>query len=407
MGRHKPIKVIDLVKTAGIDPEDVLLKLWGKGIDYVNDLNDLIKTRDLSQAYQVLEISRKLNHLSYWQKKFNLKKDDFEYLLLSLGINMSPRARTLPKGAVKKLKQELDKQVSERTLEIQVIEQEIDVEKTPEFLETQWREIGHRKELRLLTFQEVLGIHYALVEDFSITGDPIIPPGTRDDHFLHSAIFRQHTKNASEVKYPTVEMSCAALLHSLILDHPFHNGNKRTALVSALVLLDENGFMLTCSEDEVFQFVLKIAQHQICETNYVDLPDQEVLDIAQWINRNSRNIERGERTITYRKLKQILSHYNCSFEHVKAQCKMKISRTIEIPKKGLFGRKYTKQLVSFAHYVEDGRDVRKSTINKIRADLQLDEEHGVDSAGFYDSSPLSVDDFIISYRKILMRLAKL
>ena len=34
-------------------------------------------------------------------------------------------------------------------------------------------------------------------------------------------------------KYPTIEQKAAALLHSLIKNHAFHNGNKRTALVAA------------------------------------------------------------------------------------------------------------------------------------------------------------------------------
>ena len=44
---------------------------------------------------------------------------------------------------------------------------------------------------------------------------------------------------------------------------------------------------------------------------------------------------------------------------------------------------------------------------KIVNDLELDEENGVDSAAFYETSGSTVDDFIIEYSKTLRRLAKL
>ncbi len=92
----------------------------------------------------------------------------------------------------------------------------------------------------------MLAIHNALVLDFLHQENPIDPPGPRNDDIIASAVFRQHTSIGDVLKYPSVELSAAALLHSLVNNHPFHNGNKRTALVSMLVLLDENELMLTC-----------------------------------------------------------------------------------------------------------------------------------------------------------------
>jgi death-on-curing family protein len=44
--------------------------------------------------------------------------------------------------------------------------------------------------------------------------------------------------------YPTTFNKTAALFHSLINNHPFHNGNKRVALVSAQVFLDQEGWWI-------------------------------------------------------------------------------------------------------------------------------------------------------------------
>ncbi|MEQ8626663.1 hypothetical protein [Ekhidna sp.] len=52
-------------------------------------------------------------------------------------------------------------------------------------------------------------------------------------------------------------------------------------------------------------------------------------------------------------------------------------------------------------------DVPIDTIKKIRKDLALDDENGVDSAYFYGKESQKIDDFINSYRQTLSRLAKL
>jgi hypothetical protein len=58
-------------------------------------------------------------------------------------------------------------------------------------------------------------------------------------------------------------------------------------------------------------------------------------------------------------------------------------------------------------YGNEGRVLNKSTIRKVREDLQLTEEHGIDSALFYGDVPFIVDEFINKYRKTLHRLSKL
>src|SRR5258708_1626270 len=74
----------------------------------------------------------------------------------------------------------------------------------------------------------VLVIHNQLVRDFAESGDPIDPPGIRDrGELLESALSRPQTSIGTTLKYPTIEMAAAALLHALVHNHPFHNGNKR------------------------------------------------------------------------------------------------------------------------------------------------------------------------------------
>ena len=199
-------------------------------------------------------------------------------------------------------------------------------------------------------------------------------------------------------------------MHSLIHNHPFHNGNKRTALVSTLVFLDQNGLLLTCSDEQLFKFIVTVAQHSLIPSTPsrpVDrLPDREVQEIAQWIRNNSRVTESGERPLPFRRIRKILTRYGCAISHVKGYY-VDISRTIEA-RTGVLGIRSRQTILSTKiAYNDEGREVSKDTIAKIRRDLMLDDLHGYDSASFYDNAPECADEFIAKYRKILRRLAQL
>ncbi len=401
MKNSERLTVSELAKMAGRELDETLLILWEVGINNVNEPSDKVWGSKLNLAKRALALPtrRNLTSLYYWQRALSVDENELRVILRNLDIQMSRRARKLPKGAIRKLTQEVGK----KSIIVKPIIE------TPEHVTSlrqptlEWRTIGHRRNVRLLRLEEVLAIHNALVKDFLQHENPIDPPGPRNEHIIASAVFRQHTAIGKELKYPSVEMSTAALLHSIVNDHPFHNGNKRTALVSMLVLLNENELMLTCHEDELFKLVLQIAQHQITDHTLSELADREVLAIADWIKENVRPIERGDKPIPFRKLRQILGKHGCTFDHSRTGSNMKITRVIK-PKK-LFSRQII--LTTNISYGREGREVARTTVNKVRADLQLDEEHGIDSAAFYEDLPCPVDEFIVKYRKTLNRLAKL
>ncbi|MBW1812061.1 MAG: type II toxin-antitoxin system death-on-curing family toxin [Deltaproteobacteria bacterium] len=55
----------------------------------------------------------------------------------------------------------------------------------------------------------------------------------------------------------------AALLHSLVLNHAFVDGNKRTAVLATLVFLDLNGYVIRWDQQEALDFVLSLVVRQI------------------------------------------------------------------------------------------------------------------------------------------------
>ena len=263
--------------------------------------------------------------------------------------------------------------------------------------------IGQRKELRLLGESEVLAIHEELVHDFAQSGDPIDPPGVRDKNLLASAVYRPHTGIGDVYKYPTVETSAAALVCALINDHPFHNGNKRTALVAMLVFLDENGVTLTCGEQELFRLVLKIARHRVVAGNSAPHPDQETAAVAHRLHKWCRTISKQlvPPTLTFRELRAILTGYGCEIQLKSGRADITVPRG-----RSRWWRKRSSRRVQVG-YQNEGADVSTNTVKFIRKKLHLDEYHGVADSDFFSKKPLRVDGFVARYQKTLKRLATL
>src|SRR5258708_5585031 len=104
--------------------------------------------------------------------------------------------------------------------------------------------------LSILTCDDVLQIHEALCADFAESGDPIAPNGVKSQPLLESAVGRQDTGAWRTRKHPDAIANAATLTYGLCNDHPFHNGNKRTALVSMLAHLDRNHLTLVNTRQE-------------------------------------------------------------------------------------------------------------------------------------------------------------
>lgn len=268
-------------------------------------------------------------------------------------------------------------------------------------------------ELNTLSVEEVLRVHDALVRDFASSSDPIYPPGVKSRALLESAVSRQRTASGGRLKYPDPISNAATLLYGICNDHPFHNGNKRTALVSMLVHLDKNKLSLyQTSQNELFEMIMQVAMH----TMGIRIPpkrrdssaprraaDEEVQAIGEWIARRAARVVRGEKRITYHQLRQILARFNYSMENPD-------NNSIDIikheEKKGFLLKKSTittKRIWSIP-YPGDTAEVPIKVIKKLRNKTQLTEEDGVDSACFYDEAVI-IDSFVNRYRTILRRLA--
>lgn len=400
---NKRNTVEQLAIEAKLGVDEAMVLLWEAGFDEITHPKSYIRKQNSNRARRVLGMAgrREFKSISYWMSILDLYEEEFHDLLKKLAVPISKKSQTLPHKAVSRLRNEAYKrEIDPITGKLSRLGKKVNVKKLPVL---KFKKLGHKRELRGLGENEVEKIHFELVKDFALSPDPIIPSGVRSEHLLASALFRPKTALGTKLKYSTVEMSAAALLHSIIQDHPFHNGNKRTALVSMLVFLDENGFFPIFNEDEAFRLLLMTAQHRIALSHLSDLADREVIEITKWLCKNCRNTEKGDHSIPFRKLRQILLSYGCEFSSAPGN-KLNISLTTKTTHYLLIKKQKilrTQILIS-----NEGQDVSRGTIKKIRKALCLNDSSGVDSRAFYSKEPVRATDFISYYRKLLKRLAK-
>jgi death-on-curing protein len=271
--------------------------------------------------------------------------------------------------------------------------------------------------VQMLNAGEVLAIHERVARDFAETGDPIGDAGTREDgHLLESAVSRQYVGFDGVFKHPNPYSNAATLTFGLCCNHPFHNGNKRTALVSMLAHLDKNGLtVFGVKQRELYTMIKAVATHKL---GVRDDPrrrrrnqeysrreaDTEVAEIELWLRKRARKVQGGERQITYRQLKQILKRCGYTLEHHKGN-KVGVYREVEVRRGLRRTKRIEKKHIGAIGYPGDGKVVGINAIKQARRLCKVDEASGYDSASFYDGADV-IETFINEYRGILAKLAR-
>jgi death-on-curing protein len=108
-----------------------------------------------------------------------------------------------------------------------------------------------------LSAAQVLFIHARLVAETGGT------PGIRDLGLLAAAVARPQATFDGDDLYPDRFSKAAALMDSLVRNHPFVDGNKRVGITAAALLLLLNGRRLTADNANLEQFTLLVAQSQL------------------------------------------------------------------------------------------------------------------------------------------------
>jgi death-on-curing protein len=122
--------------------------------------------------------------------------------------------------------------------------------------------------MRYLTISELVYINGKILNNAQIiSGKQQI----RDMALLDAAANRPAASAFGEDAYPFLNEKVAALFHSLARNHPFTDGNKRTATVAAIFMFEVNGQRVVWQPDEALTMIISVAEGQ-----------RDLYSLAQW-----------------------------------------------------------------------------------------------------------------------------
>lgn len=125
--------------------------------------------------------------------------------------------------------------------------------------------------MKYLTVADVLLLHNFVVDEFGGSH------GLRDLGLLESAIMRPQATFDGIDLYKTVYDKAAALVHSLLMNHQFVDGNKRTAMFSVMTFLELNRCQFNASQKEVVEYAL-----------YIENSQPAIEEISAWLKNHSK-----------------------------------------------------------------------------------------------------------------------
>jgi death-on-curing protein len=117
--------------------------------------------------------------------------------------------------------------------------------------------------MRYLSISEVLELHQMLIDSSGGAS------GIRDLGALESAVAQPHAAFGDEELYPNVVTKAAALCFSLVMNHPFLDGNKRIGHAAMETFLVLNGHELNATVDDQEQIILSMAAGELPRDDFV------------------------------------------------------------------------------------------------------------------------------------------
>jgi death-on-curing protein len=124
-------------------------------------------------------------------------------------------------------------------------------------------------------------VDYLTVDDLLAAATAALArsPEVRDYGLLDAAVHRPAATVFGEDAYPSLELKAAALLHSLVCNHPLVDGNKRLGWVATRLFLALNDRDLAAPEDDAFDLVMSVADGSVGDLEII----AEAL--GRWIGR--------------------------------------------------------------------------------------------------------------------------
>lgn len=260
-----------------------------------------------------------------------------------------------------------------------------------------------------LGIKDVLKAHFLIADFFKEEGMGLSTAGPKSLELLHSALYRPFVGFGGKYKWTDLFDIAATVLYGLVMNHPFHDANKRTAFLSTLFFLQKRGYVPSVSQKKFEDFLVSIADHQIEESKRYQeykkkYEDPEIKYISFWLKRNTRQIDTKQYIITYRELKRILNRFDFDLQsprHNGIDVMKKKEKTSFL---GFGEKKVVWQRIGTIGFPDWRKQVTKNDLKNVRELTDLTAQKGCDSQVFYrDADPLN--SLIAEYQEPLRRLA--
>ncbi len=267
---------------------------------------------------------------------------------------------------------------------------------------------------------DVLAAHFLMIDYFAEKNYGIGGVGPKSLDLLHSALSRQFTALGGIRKWNGLYEVAATLMFGLIMNHPFHDANKRTALLATLSLLSRKRRVVDLPQKRLDSLVVAIAangleryfekdaryQERLRSLSGPNDTDGKVRIIADFLRRNTRARDDSARTVTYSDLNRVLRRHGYELRNPNGNY-INVMR-IEPGKPGRFlgiGAKPERAIflaqIGFPGWKDQ---VHKAALKRVREATNLTSQDGCDTKVFFeDAEPLAV--LISEYAEPLKRLA--
>jgi death-on-curing protein len=129
--------------------------------------------------------------------------------------------------------------------------------------------------MKLPTLFQILELHQNLIAESGGAS------GIRDFGALESALAQPEMTFGGQDLYLTLVEKTAALAYSLVMNHPFVDGNKRVAHAAMEILLVLNGYEINASVDEQEELFLNLASSKIKRQELVEWLEKKIVSLSQ------------------------------------------------------------------------------------------------------------------------------
>lgn len=261
-----------------------------------------------------------------------------------------------------------------------------------------------------LSVADVLRAHFLVANHFYLEGSGIGGIGPRSADLLESAVHRQVASFRGIAKWERLFDVTATLFFGIIKNHAFYDANKRTAFLTALFQLYDNGFCPAVHERLFEDFTVEVAENQLSKyARFREFvrngePDPEIRFISKWLKLNTRRVDNKPYAITYRELDAILRRYGFFLENPD-------NNYIDIArydmKKRLFGvlkPETVRVRVGRIGFPRATAQVAPGTLKLTRQLTGLSAKDGVDSGAFFHGLD-PMQSLITTYNAPLLSLA--